>query len=85
MLGHLVLLLLITFQQLCMPVPKVHYNAYAATETAELVSCAGVVKGNMHLDKNFFSSVSVGCLLSLACATSISTVSSLDIKKTRLV
>jgi hypothetical protein len=61
--------------------PKVHYNAYTTAETAEPVSCTGVVKGNMHLDKNFFRSVSVGCLLSLACATFISTVSLLDIKK----
>jgi hypothetical protein len=54
MLGHSALLLLITLLQLRVPVPKVLYNAYTTAETAELVSCVGVVKGDMQLDKNFF-------------------------------
>ena len=52
------------------------YNAYTPTETMELVSRAGVIKGNMRLDKIFFSSASAGCLLSFACATLLSTNSS---------
>jgi formate/nitrite transporter FocA (FNT family) len=52
------------------------YNAYLPAETIELISRAGLIKGNMRLDKVFFSSVSAGCLLSFACATFISTNSS---------
>jgi formate/nitrite transporter FocA (FNT family) len=52
------------------------YNVYTPAETIELISRAGMVKGNMRLDKIFFSSVSAGCLLSFACATFISTNSS---------
>jgi formate/nitrite transporter FocA (FNT family) len=52
------------------------YNAYSPAETAELISRAGVAKGNMQVDKLFFSSVSAGCLLSFACATFISMESS---------
>ena len=51
-------------------------NAYAPTETLELISRAGVRKGNMRVDKVFFSSVSAGCLLSFACATFLNTNSS---------
>ncbi|KAK5192981.1 hypothetical protein LTR99_010650 [Exophiala xenobiotica] len=49
------------------------YNCYTPQETAEIVSRAGVVKGNQRLDKIFFSAVSAGCLLSFACATALST------------
>lgn len=49
------------------------YNAYTPAETIEIVSRAGAYKGNMRLDKVFFSSVSAGCLLSFACATALST------------
>ncbi|EXJ62459.1 hypothetical protein A1O7_02896 [Cladophialophora yegresii CBS 114405] len=49
------------------------YNCYSPQETAEIVARAGVAKGNMRLDKVFFSSVSAGCLLSFACATALST------------
>ena len=51
-------------------------NACTPAETIELVSRTGVVKGNMRLDKVFFSSISAGCLLSFACATFLSTNSS---------
>ena len=43
---------------------------------AELVSRAGVIKGNMRLEKGFFSSVSAGYLLSFACVTLTSMMSS---------
>ncbi|KAI9752922.1 MAG: hypothetical protein M4579_005408 [Chaenotheca gracillima] len=49
------------------------HNAYSPAQTVEMISRAGVYKGNMRLDKVFFSSVSAGCLLSFACATSLST------------
>jgi len=49
------------------------YNCYSPQETAEIVSRVGVQKGNMRLDKVFFSSVSAGCLLAFACATALST------------
>ncbi|KIW20658.1 hypothetical protein PV08_01235 [Exophiala spinifera] len=49
------------------------YNCYNPQETAEIVSRAGVVKGNTRLDKVFFSGVSAGCILSFACATVLST------------
>jgi formate/nitrite transporter len=52
------------------------YNADTPAETVELISRAGVVKGNMRLDKLFFSSVSAGCLLSFSCATFLGTGSS---------
>jgi formate/nitrite transporter FocA (FNT family) len=42
---------------------------------AELVSHAGAVKGNMRLEKGS-STVSASCLLSFACVTLISTMSS---------
>ena len=43
---------------------------------AELVFRAGVVKGNMRLEKGIFGSVSAGYLLSFACVTLTSTMSS---------
>jgi hypothetical protein len=56
--------------------PKMAYNSYTPAETIELISRTGVFKGNMRLDRVFFSSISAGCLLSFACATLISTNSS---------
>ncbi|SPQ25395.1 912f7f37-a0f1-40c2-a840-dbb91869aa8b [Thermothielavioides terrestris] len=47
--------------------------AYSPAETIELVSRAGVKKGNMRLDKIFLSAVSAGCLLAFACAATLST------------
>jgi formate/nitrite transporter FocA (FNT family) len=47
-------------------------NAYTPAQTIEMVSRAGVYKGNMRLDKVFFSSVSAGCLLSFAGASALS-------------
>ncbi|KAI9044859.1 formate/nitrite transporter family protein [Aspergillus affinis] len=48
-------------------------NAYTPAEVAELVSRAGATKGNMRLDKVFFSAFSAGCLLAFACGTVLST------------
>ena len=48
-------------------------NAYTPQETIEMISLAGVKKGNMRPDKVFLSAVSAGCLLSFAAASSIST------------
>ncbi|KAL5332109.1 Formate/nitrite transporter [Aspergillus crustosus] len=48
-------------------------DAYTAAEVTEFVARAGTVKGNMRLDKVFLSSVSAGCLLALACGTTMST------------
>jgi formate/nitrite transporter FocA (FNT family) len=50
----------------------VNIAAYTPTETIELVSRAGVKKGNMRADKVFLSSVSAGCLLSFAGACALS-------------
>ncbi|KAK0734527.1 Formate/nitrite transporter [Lasiosphaeria miniovina] len=47
-------------------------DAYTTAEAIELVSRAGVKKGNMRLDKAFLSAVSAGCLLSFAAAASLS-------------
>jgi hypothetical protein len=49
------------------------YNAHTPAKTIEIVCRAGVSKGNMRLNKVFFSSVSGGCLLSFASATALST------------
>ena len=49
------------------------FNALTPVEVMEAVSRAGVQKGNMRLDKVFFSAVSAGCLLSFACGTALST------------
>ena len=46
--------------------------AYTAAQTIEIVSRAGVIKGNMPLYKVFLSSVSAGCLLSFAAASCLS-------------
>lgn len=48
-------------------------DAYTPAEVAELVSRAGVTKGNMRLDKVFLSAFSAGCLLAFACGTVLST------------
>jgi formate/nitrite transporter FocA (FNT family) len=48
-------------------------DAYTPLEVVEFVSRAGTVKGHMRLDKIFLSSVSAGCLLALACGTTLST------------
>ncbi|KAH7136286.1 Formate/nitrite transporter-domain-containing protein [Dactylonectria macrodidyma] len=45
--------------------------AYTPDQTAELISRAGVKKGNMRPDKIFLSAVSAGCLLSFGCAVSL--------------
>lgn len=51
-------------------------NAYTPAEVIEMVSRAGVYKGNMPAYKVFLSSVSAGCLLSFSAATSLSINSS---------
>jgi formate/nitrite transporter FocA (FNT family) len=51
-------------------------KTYTPRETTELVSRAGVVKGNMRIDKVFFSSVNAGMILSFACASHLSIQSS---------
>lgn len=45
---------------------------YTPAETIELVSRAGVKKGNMRPDKVFLSAVSAGCLLCFASAAALS-------------
>lgn len=50
----------------------VNIASYTPAETIELVSRAGVKKGNMRPDKVFLSSVSAGCLLSFASAAAMS-------------
>ncbi|PYH92158.1 hypothetical protein BO71DRAFT_432192 [Aspergillus ellipticus CBS 707.79] len=52
---------------------SVSLDAYSPAEVLEFVARAGVMKGNMRLDKVFLSSVSAGCLLAFACGTSLST------------
>ncbi|OJJ56066.1 hypothetical protein ASPSYDRAFT_48340 [Aspergillus sydowii CBS 593.65] len=54
----------------------VSIDAYTPAEVTEAVARAGTVKGSMRLDKVFFSAVSAGCLLALACGTTLSTNSS---------
>lgn len=51
-------------------------DAYTPAEVTESVARAGTLKGKMRLDKVFFSAVSAGCLLALACGTTLSTNSS---------
>jgi formate/nitrite transporter FocA (FNT family) len=51
-------------------------DAYTPAEVTEFVSRAGLSKGNMRLDKVFFSAFSAGCLLAFACGTVLSTNSS---------
>ncbi|RLL95916.1 hypothetical protein CFD26_104470 [Aspergillus turcosus] len=48
-------------------------DCHSPTDVAKLVARAGVGKGNMRLDKVFFSSFSAGCLLAFACGTLLST------------
>ncbi|KAF7170319.1 hypothetical protein CNMCM5623_002763 [Aspergillus felis] len=52
---------------------SVSLDAYAPVDVAQLVARAGVGKGNMRLDKVFFSSFFAGCLLAFACGTLLST------------
>lgn len=52
----------------------VNIAGYTAAETTELVSRAGVKRGNMRPDKVFMSAVSAGCMVSFACAVSLSTI-----------
>ncbi|OOQ83955.1 putative formate/nitrite transporter family protein [Penicillium brasilianum] len=49
------------------------FDSFSPLEVIEAVANTGVYKGNMRLDKVFFSSVSAGCLLSFACGTVLST------------
>lgn len=51
-------------------VTVVNLAAYTPAETIELVSRAGVAKGNMRPDKIFLSAVSAGCLLAFASGMS---------------
>jgi formate/nitrite transporter FocA (FNT family) len=48
-------------------------DAYSPGEVVAQIAHVGVLKGNMRLDKVFFSSVSAGCLLAFACGTVLST------------
>lgn len=45
--------------------------AFTPAETAELVSRAGVKKGNTQPHKVFLSAISAGCLLSFGCSVSL--------------
>jgi formate/nitrite transporter FocA (FNT family) len=49
------------------------FDALSPREVIEAVSNTGAHKGNMRLDKVFFSAVSAGCLLAFACGTTLST------------
>ncbi|KAJ5312175.1 hypothetical protein N7508_003005 [Penicillium antarcticum] len=49
------------------------FDAFSPREVTEMVSNAGVLKGNMRLDKVFMSAVSAGALLAFACGTALST------------
>ncbi|CAP74145.1 hypothetical protein E8E15_010391 [Penicillium rubens] len=49
------------------------FDALSPREVTEAVSGTGAHKGNMRLDKVFFSAVSAGCLLAFACGTTLST------------
>lgn len=48
-------------------------DAYTPAEVITQIAQSGVNKGNMRLDKVFFSSFSAGCLLAFACGTVLST------------
>jgi len=48
-----------------------NFGVYTPVEAIELVSRAGVKKGNMRSDKIFASAVSAGCLLSFAAAAAL--------------
>ncbi|KAJ5971508.1 uncharacterized protein N7479_001426 [Penicillium vulpinum] len=49
------------------------FDAFSPREVIEAVANTGAHKGNMRLDKVFFSAVSAGCLLAFACGTTLST------------
>lgn len=49
------------------------FDSFSPLEVVEAVGNIGLHKGNMRLDKVFFSAVSAGCLLSFACGTALST------------
>lgn len=49
------------------------FDSLSPLEVVQAVEKTGIQKGNMRLDKVFFSSVSAGCLLALACGTALST------------
>ncbi|GFF63363.1 hypothetical protein CNMCM6936_001651 [Aspergillus lentulus] len=51
----------------------VNIDSHAPADVAQFVANAGVSKGNMRLDKVFFSAFSAGCLLAFACGTALST------------
>jgi formate/nitrite transporter FocA (FNT family) len=51
----------------------VSIDAHTPADVAQFVAHAGVNKGNMRLDKVFFSAFSAGCLLAFACGTALST------------
>jgi len=53
---------------------RVVHNAYSPKETTEICSRTGVMKANMRLDKIFASSFMAGCILSFACAATLSTI-----------
>lgn len=48
-------------------------DTFTPPEVVELITRAGVTKGNMPLEKIFLSSVSGGCLLAFACGSLLST------------
>ncbi|KAJ5156356.1 hypothetical protein N7492_009159 [Penicillium capsulatum] len=48
-------------------------DSLSPAEVVEAVARTGVQKGNMRLDKVFFSAISAGCLLGFACGTVLST------------
>lgn len=48
-------------------------DAYTPAEVVMQIAQSGVDKGNMRLDKVFFSAASAGCLLAFACGTVLST------------
>lgn len=54
----------------------VNLTAYTPAETTELVSRAGVKKGNTPPHKIFLSAFSAGCLLNFGCAVSLTVLSS---------
>ncbi|KAJ5247641.1 hypothetical protein N7468_002624 [Penicillium chermesinum] len=49
------------------------FDSLSPLEVVQALERTGIQKGNMRLDKVFFSSVSAGCLLALACGTALST------------
>jgi formate/nitrite transporter FocA (FNT family) len=50
--------------------------SYTPRETTELVLRAGISKGNMRVDKVFISAVNAGLILSFACATYLTAITS---------